>query len=64
MTSIQCQLLVGPLKHLLNCELSAECGHLDFFLLANTMSTILGLKIGWRIPVIVRTNDNVELQLD
>lgn len=59
--SIHCQLLVGLLKHLFNCELSAEFEHLDLFLLTNTMSTILGLKIGWWISIIVRSNDNVEL---
>jgi hypothetical protein len=48
---IQRQLLVGPFKNLLNCELSAESEHLDVFLLTNTMSTILDLKIDLRIPV-------------
>lgn len=52
-------LMTRTLNHVRNCELSAESEHFDFFLLANTMSMIVGLEIDFQIFDTAIKNGNV-----
>ena len=64
--SVQLQLLLSPFYNLLfDSVLGNEAENLNFSLLPNTMSSILGLQIGLWIPVTIIKHDNISsLKID